>query len=217
MKIYIIHGLAEADINKKISEIKKDFDPFSIFELKGKIIKDIFSEVSTPSLFSSSRLFIIDDLNEDINFKQLPENENLTLIFRFSKTLHPKSKLLNLKLGNSQVLYFPEEKETSIFPFLDGVLIKNPKTLEKLDELLQKFGGQYILTMLFYSLRRLVLPLNFKNEFLRKKVENLKKNFPQNRLKNLYLEILDTDNKIKQGYLSEDLAVKGLILRMIKS
>lgn len=217
MNVFIIHGLAKTAISKKISEIKKDFDPLLILEVKGRSAKEILTEILTPGLFSGKRLFLIEDLDEDLNLENLPEDENLHIVLKFSKTLNPKSLFLNLKRKNVKIFNFAEEKETSIFPFLDAVIMKNPKALDLLNKLYREYGSQYILTMLFYSLRRFVCFKNLKNEFARKKIENLKENFPKKKLKDLYHEILKTDYKIKLGILEEGMAVEGLVLKMINS
>ncbi len=215
MRIFILHGSGESEILKKIDLIKKDFDPLYIFNISAKNIKDLRSlpEILSSGLFNEKRLIILEDIDEDVNLENLPKNENLTVVFKFLKTLSPKSRYLSLK--NATIFSFPEEREISIFPFLDEISEKNPKALGKVEDFYNKYKGQYIVTMLYFSMRRLILPLKTKNYFALNKLEKLKKNFSRETISKFYFEILETDNKIKLGFLDEKLAVERLILRLI--
>lgn len=217
MNVYILHGAGESAILKKIDLIKKDFDPLSIFTLNVKNVKDLRSlaEISSSGLFIERRLIILDDIDEDANLENLPEDENLTIVFKFSKALPARSRLLSLRRKSVVVFFSPEEREVSIFPFLDEVNEKNPKALGKIEGFYNQYGGQYILTMLYYSMRRLILPLKTKNAFVLSKLDKLKKNFSREKMLKFYFEILETDNKVKLGLLDEKLAVKRLILRLV--
>lgn len=217
MNIYILHGAGINEILKKIDLIKKEFDPLSILTISKKNLKSesVLNEIISPGLFAEKRLAILEDFDESFEIENLPDDENLNLVLKFTKALPAKSKFLNLQRKNMKLSFFPEEKETSIFPFLDAICNKNPKALEDLEKLYVKFGGQYILTMFIYSVRRIILPLKTNNSFAMKNIENLKKSFSKEKILKFYLSILEIDFKIKTGILDERSAIQNLSIKLI--
>lgn len=214
MNIYILHGGGEESISKKIDEIKKDHDQSSVYSFLANETKSIPPEILNPGLFEKKRLLILENFDFEY-IEKLPEDDSLDIIFKFSTTLSSRSKFLNSNRKNLKIYFFPEEKDVSIFSFLDSVAEKNPKALASIEGLYDKFKGQYILTMLLFSLRRLILPSKSSNDFVLKKIEKLKKNFTIEKIKDLYFDVLQTDYKIKTGILDEKTGVLGLVLRFI--
>lgn len=202
--IYLFHGPGKLGMLNRISQIRKNFEG-EIREISGKAAwNEIKLELQTTDLFSDKRLVIVEDPTE-IDLTSLPDD--LILILKFSKTLASNSVLLKNLPKGVVVESFPEEKETSIFPLLDFLSEKNPKALLELESHLDEWGGQYVITMLFYMLRRFILPAKNLPPFVLRKMEVQRKNFSLEKIKYFYKEILETDFKIKQGLIEEKIGL----------
>lgn len=212
MKIILIHGNAQEAILKKVSQIKKGFNLLSITEGI-----DANFNFASLSLFSEERLVILE--NPDIKLVEQAIGQgdsSLTILFVFSKALEKSSQILKkVTEGRGEVLSFDEANETSIFPFLDMLGNRNQKAFVEFEKNYSQFGGQYILTMLAYFLRRMVAKPKTSSDFMKQKIENQKRNFSFVKIRQLYKEIIETDFKIKQGLIEEKLGVTLLIRKML--
>ncbi len=222
MKLIILHGNALIAQSEKISQIKKEFESMEILEFSGKE-KDfagILPELTTLQLFSADRLIILDNFDEKlIDLEKLPEDENLTLVLKFNKPLSAASKLLkSANIFKPRVILLSEKDESSIFPFLDDLSNKNSKAaFLKLDKLYEELGFQYILTMIFYMLRRLILPTKSLPSFVLQKIEKQKSNFPLQKVMMLYKYALETDFKIKSGLMEEKIGLTRIVQEVLSS
>lgn len=214
MNLILIHGDFQEAVFKKISEIKSSFDPLSITEISGS--GSSFSSLS-PSLFSEKRLVILE--NPDIKAVEkavLEKDPSLTVLVKFNKSLEKSSAVLKKVLENKgQVVVFEESNQTSIFPFLDMLGTKDRNSFREFEKNYTKFGGQYILTMLAYFLRRMIAQPKTGSDYMRQKIENHKRNFTQIKITGLYKEIIETDFWIKQGLTEEKLGVTMLIQKIL--
>ena len=179
-------------------------------------------EFSTPALFAEKRLVILENFDpptnseQGIDFSSLPEDESLTVVFRFGKNLTAQSPLLKAALiRGAQLVNLTEADEQSIFPFLDSLAFKNPKALEELDGLLARYGSQYLLTMIFYLLRRMIQPGKNLSPFVAKKIARQRQNFSPEEITNLYKEALEADFKIKNGLIDDKMALALLLSRIL--
>lgn len=218
MKIILIYGLGLKSALDQISKIKKDFDPLSIIELEWKNLspKQSLVEMLTPSLFSEKRLVILEEPDDKLVLDSLPSDPNLTLVVKISKNLSVSSLLLQqAKKNNAQIIQTSEEKEVLVFPFLDSLAERNPSALAQQEKLLLEYGGQYIMTMLFYLLRRPILPSKNTSSFITQKNLKQRQNFPLDKIKNFYREILETDFKVKQGLIDENIAIRSLTYKFL--
>lgn len=213
MNLILISGNAQAAISKKLSDIKKDFEALSITEALGNASIDF----SSGSLFSEKRLIIFENPDIKVLEKILQNNdENLTAVFKFSKALEKSSPILKkAQEGKAEILIFDESRETSVFPLLDMLGMKNPKAYLEFEKNYKEFGGQYILTMLAYFLRRMVVKPKPGSDFMRQKIESQKKNFNLKKIQDLYKEIIETDFKIKQGLSEEKIGVTMLVQKIL--
>lgn len=218
MKLILMHGTGLTAQSQRLSLIKKGFDPLSILTLSGQeiIFDKVFIEISTPNLFIEERLVILEDFDDQVDLSKLPKDPNLTVLLRFEKNFSQSSKLLkqaqNLK---AQIISLTENEETSIFPFLDNLALKNPQALTSLDKLYDQFGFQYLLTMIYYLLRRFLLPQKKLPSFVIQKIERQKKNFNIQKINSLYKSSLETDFKIKSGQAEEKTALTLLINKFL--
>lgn len=221
MKLLILHGSGLSAISSKISEIKKSFDPVSILEISGKetSFSEALIEIGTGGLFSQSRLIILENFDDKIDIEKIPDDESLTVLLRFTKPLNKSSSLLKsaTKL-NVQVLVFEENQEISVFPFLDALGEKNKtKSYQEFEKLYKGYGGQYILTMIFYLFRRLVTTPKKLPDFVLNKLNKQKRNFGVDELRLLYKAALETDYKFKSGLMDEKLGLTMLVERILRS
>jgi DNA polymerase III delta subunit len=219
MNIYIFAGNNSVLISDKIMELKKSFAREAITEIDGKNtpIEQIIVQLSSTSLFSEKRLVILDNADEKIDLKLLPENEDVTLVFRFPKVLPASSRLLKQAAGfKVKVHQITEQEEASIFPLIDLLADKNPRAISEVDYRIDEHGGQYILTMIFYMLRRMVQKNNKLPSFVQRKIESQKRNFPLEKIKELYRDVLETDFKIKSGKIDERLGLTLLFEKIIR-
>jgi DNA polymerase III delta subunit len=224
MHLILLHGNALSAISQKISEIKKKFDPISIVEISGKEFS--FDEAvvrsSTGDLFSESRLVILENFDPSassgqLDLERLPQDESLTILIKFTKLLTQSSTVLKsaTKL-KAQVLTLNEADEMSVFPFLDALGEKNsPRAYSEFEKLYAEYGGQYLLTMMFYLLRRLATNPKKLPSFVLDKLNRQKRNFNLEKVKELYKTGLETDFKIKSGLLEEKLGLTLLVERIL--
>lgn len=219
MNLIILHGNGLSAIASKLITLKKGFEPLAVLSLSSreKDFATALMEISTGQLFSQKRLVVLEDF-DDIDLNKLPEDENLTLVLRFPKDLGEKSPLLKEAYKRkAQILLLSEEKEKNIFPFLDELAEKNSQSVKKLNKLLDEYGGQYVLTMIFYLLRRLLMSPKKLPAFVVQKINKQKQNFSENKIKELYQFALETDFKIKTGATEEKLGLTLLVDKILKT
>jgi DNA polymerase III delta subunit len=216
--LIILHGNGLSAISQKISQIKKEYDPMSISSYSGKAInlENVLPIISTPSLFSEKRLVVLEDYDDKIDLEKLPNDPDVTIVLKFNKTLTAASKLLKTAQSlKAQVILLTEKDEVEIFPFLDLLSDQNPRSYQVLDKILDEKGGQYLLTMIFFMLRRLVNPPKNLPPFVIKKIAVQQSKLPQSVIKRLYKLALETDFKIKSGLMEERLGLTLLVEKII--
>lgn len=218
MKLIVLHGSGLVGISNYLVNLKKNSVNLGVLEIDAKSVSlsSLVSTISTPQLFSTERLIILENLDESSDLKSLPDDLNLTVLIRLNKELKATSLLWkSAQLKKAQFVQFNEEKETPIFPFLDLVIEGSLKSEMMLNKLLAEYGSQYVLTMLFYALRRLIVNPNTKSSFVLKKLQIQKQKFPLEKINFYYREILITDFKIKSGILDEKTALHALLGRFV--
>lgn len=208
MKLLLLHGSAKAASRKKLVEVKQKFDQNSVvvFE-EGFDLQTILGSLATPSLFSEERLIIIENPPEDFtNFPLTPNPYTLILWFDHEVGLK-KSIMEYVKKNKGEILFFPEAREVSVFPFLDYLAAKDKKAFLEVNKLKNAgFDMQYFLTMVFYLLRNLAVTPKTAPQFVKDKLIRQRKNFDLEKITNLYKEIIEIDFKIKLGLLEKSQA-----------
>ncbi len=218
MNIIVFHGGNYAVLSRKLGELRSQFNPDAVTQLSMKSLAfdQILLGLGTPSLFADKRLVIIEEADEKkIDISKFPNDEHVTVVLIFNKELGGSSSLLQNALKKSATIYalsLPQDK--SVFQFLDFVGEKNGKALGAFEELYSQFGGQYLLTMLLYLFRRLIVPA--KNQsYGAEKLERQRKNYSPDQISDCYFEILQTDFFIKSGKVEEKTALLLLIQKLI--
>lgn len=217
MKLLLLHGGAKTASRKKLIELKQKFDQNNVvvFE-QGADLQTILDSLSTPSLFSDERLIILENPPEDFPILTL-DSSNSTLVFWFDHEVNSKKSILDwMKKIKEEVLFFPENKEVSVFPFLDYLAAKDKKAILELNKLkMAGFDIQYFITMVFYLLRNLVATPKNAPQFVKDKLIRQRKNFDKDKIISLYKEILEIDFKIKSGNLEKSQAEFLLVNKFI--
>lgn len=214
MKLLLLHGPGKIGSRAKLLDLKHNFDPNNVVVLEGDIsAQTVLGNLATLPFLSENRLIILENPGENliVNLPDIPSS--ITLAIWFDHEVNEKKNIFQfIKESNGEILFFPESKEISIFPFLDSLGIKDRQAFVQLNKL--KDGGmetQYMITMLFYLLRSLVMETKTSHEFIRKKILKQKTNFPSEKIIELYRFILEIDFKIKKG-LIENLHAEFLLV-----
>lgn len=213
MKLLLLHGAGITSSRNKLNEFKKHFEEGSlvVFE-EGSNQQDINNNLVSTQLFYDERLIILE--NPPVDFTGYTINPNpITLLLWFDREIDSKKPVLEwVKKINGQILYFPENKEVSVFPFLDLLAEGNKKAYLELEKLKKTdFDIQYFIVMIFYLLRNLVVTPKSAKDFVKNKNARLRVNFPKERITKLYRAILETDFKLKKG-LIENSQVEFLLV-----
>lgn len=218
MKLILLHGNGQIAQLNKIAQLRQGFAG-EITTLNNKEFKssEILIQLRTADLFNPERLIIIENLENDFPIENLPvDDPNLTVVLKINKSLAANSVILKQVTAlKGQVLLFTEVDEAPIFPYLDLLADKNSRALAELDYRIEEHGGQYLLTMFAYMLRRMVVVPNKLPDFALRKIRTQQKNFPIEKITTTYQAILETDFKIKNGLLEEKMGLTMLVEKII--
>jgi len=179
-----------------------------VFE-EGADMQTALGSLATPLLFSKPQLVILENPPEDFVLDSSLITDHSSLILWFDHEVNQK----NLK---GEVLFFPEAKEVSVFPFLDYLAAGDKKAFLEVDKLKKAgYDVQYFITMVFYLLRNLVTTPKGAKPFVREKLKRQRKNFNLEGITKLYQDILEIDFKIKSGLLEKSQAEFLLVNKFI--
>lgn len=201
MKHLLLHGPATQASRIKLQELRSKFHPENVMVFEdGADIKTIEVNLQSLSLFDGERLVIVENPPDGLQNLTVDSN-SLMLIFWFDHEVNTK------KYKGFEILFFPEGKEISVFPFLDLLASKDKKAYLEMEKLKKAgFDIYYFLTMIFYLLRNLVVTPKTVPHFVRDKLQRQRKNFPLEKITKLYKDMLEIDFKIKSGFLEKDQA-----------
>jgi DNA polymerase III delta subunit len=213
MKIILIHGNLPEAVFSKVSSIKTGYDPLSITEVEAGGDLDL----SSVSLFSEKRLIIFD--SPDIKLIEKLEGDNspeLTVLLRYAKPLEKSSPVIK-KAGEmkAEIFNFEERNQSTVFPFLDFLGNLNAKAYGEMEKNYKESGGQYLITMLTYFLRRMILNRT-TSDYMRSKIEQQKRNFSKETITRLYKDLIETDFKIKRGLIDDKTGVLLMVEKILR-
>lgn len=218
MQLLILHGSGQAAIANYIHGVKKEFRGL-VEEIDGRQLSfdQALINLSNMSLFTERRVVILENFDDNIDLSRVPASDDLTVIIRFGKLLNPKSLVLKKATGvGVKVIVYAEKDKAQIFPFLDNIAERNKTALLQLDPLLDEFGGQYVLAMIFFMLRRIANPPKH-TPFIAKKIAGQRKKINDAQICKLYRQAILTDFEIKNGWLSERLGLTLFVSSIISS
>lgn len=218
MKTIILYGPGESAKRTEAFRIKKQFDPGSIsqIDLKQGDLTQLDMMLSSVSLFGSQqRLVVVENALETIDLGDLKkQGDDVTLVILAAKLKAASILLKSAKLLGARLLAFEGEKEFSVFPFLDCLMEQKKQSFIELEKLLEEYGGMYILTMIYYAIRRNILPLP-ASSFARQKILNQKKKFHMMDFERFYEMTLKTEFNIKNGTTTEKIGLLQLTWQII--
>jgi|SRR3989344_803879 len=218
MNLILIHGNGIVASLNKIASLKKDFANFEIqeFSVKHHSLSEGLMNISSAQLFSQKKLVVLEDFDLTSDLEKLPEDPDLTVVLKFSKLLTVSSVILKQVIAKKGTVFvFSEKDEKSIFPFLDALGEKRKSALKDFGKLYSEYGSQYLLTMLFYLFRRLVVNPKNAPSFVLQKLNSQKRNFDLQKIKLLYKTALETDFKIKSGLIEEKLGLAMILNKIL--
>lgn len=218
MKIIVLHGPGEMGKRAEALRIRKQFSPdaTTIVDLNQEGIQKLEMALNSVSLFDNGpRLVVAENVSDKLDVSSISAEDTLTLLV-IAGTLKATSLLLQSAVKmKAKVLAFEGEKELSVFPYLDYLMEQKKQALSEVTKLLSEYGAMYVLTMIYYGLRRNILPLP-ASPFARKKIEQQKKRFGTEDWENFYHLALTTEFNIKNGKIPEELGIVRLTQAIIE-
>lgn len=197
--------------------IRRQFPLESViqFDFKQSDLKDLEVLFVSPSLFETGpRLIVTENTPDKLDLEQFKNSDdNLTWLLIAGSPRADSLLLQSAKKVKASVYVFEGEKELTAFPFLDALLEGKKQTFAELQKLMAEYGAMYILTMIYYGLRRNLLPLP-ASSFVRQKIIRQKKLYLQSDWIELYYLTLTAEYKIKSGKLPEEVAFVSLIQKI---
>lgn len=202
MNVVILHGDHQVALLASLKQYTKKFDALSTTRVTGKAVDDdfILNNFRGSDLFSSDKLVIIENIDPGFDLDLIPDANNTTLVITANKDLPVTSVVLKSQLAKKakiEHLSLPPDK--TIFTFLDYLGEGNPKAYQLFESLFEDRGDQYLLTMIFFMLRRLlVMPTNLPPSVKQKLTKQFQK-LGNDGVADIYQLALDTDYQIKTG------------------
>jgi len=215
MKVTIFQGPGEVSKLNALQRLKQEFSKEAIFQidLKSDSLVDLETTIVSQSLFEvNQKLVIVSNAPEKLDLEDLNKKAGdqvslvlVTPILKASSEIFKSAKKIN-----ARVLTFEGEKELSAFTFLDFLIEQKPLVFVELEKLLKEYGGMYVLSMIYYLLRRNLLPLP-ASSFLQNKILMQKKKYQTKDWANLYLLTIQAEYGIKSGASPENIALYQLV------
>ncbi|MDO8429490.1 MAG: hypothetical protein Q7S88_02575 [Candidatus Daviesbacteria bacterium] len=215
MKVTLLIGPGEVGKRQEFSRIKKQFGPnlTTLFDLKQNSLEEINRVLSSRPLFDTGeRLIVLENVPDKFDLRDLVLSETIQVVILAGSPKATSLLIESAKAERARVLTFEGEKETSAFLFLDLLLEQKKQAFEELEKLLEEYGWMYVLTMIYYGLRRNLLPLP-SSEFARRKIVSQKAKYKLEDLQARYLLTLETEYGLKSGTISEKIGLSFLVER----
>lgn len=214
MNIILLYGPGEVGKRNYLLKIKKNFPPDQIsqIDLKQDNPADLDLKISSGSLFESGeRLIVVENVPDKMDLEIVKKiTGEITLILVADHPLQTSPILQTAKKLGAKIYSFEGEKELTAFPFLDNLIEGKKEVFLELNKLLAGYGTMYILTMIYYLLRRNILPLP-ASDFMRKKIQKQKQGIALKDFQKFYFLTLETEFKIKSGLASDKIALISLV------
>jgi len=201
MQISIIHGSDKVAARKKLQQLADKYESLSVVRASGGEITVDFlvNNLRGGDLFVTQKLVVLENPDSEMDWGRLGNAEEVELVLYFDKELPVTSRFFKEEyFKKARIMGFEAPPDKSIFEWLDLVADKNPRVFEMLDRLQKEFGEQYLLTMLFYLLRRQVMP---SSGGMKSKLERQRQSFPIERIEELYKTAIEYDYQTKRGLI----------------
>lgn len=218
MKIIVLHGPGEVGKRAEALRIRKQFSPdaTAVLDLKQDGLDKLEMALSSVSLFESGlRLVVVENAPDKLDLTTLTQvGDEVHLLVIAGSPKAATSLMQSSGKIKAKVLSFEGERELSVFPYLDNLIEQKKEAHVELQKLLSEYGGMYVLTMVYYGLRRNILPLP-ASSFAAKKISSQKGRFDMAGWEKFYRLAILTEFNIKSGKISEDLGLLRLTQAII--
>lgn len=219
--IFLIHGKNELESQKTVSEIHKKFNPQEKIEVDLEELSpaEFAEKTLTPNMFGYKNLLIVeigkttnDQLLKHIGIATKAPTET-TIIFTTNKKYRSNSKVIKLvkEIKESKIIEVKENRDSTIFNFLDAVFNKERKKAYKLLEtLLEKEEPSFKThSMLVYQLRN-IAKTKFGGSvsapsFVKNKLKKQSNKFSKENILSLYEYFYKTDRDMKLGLIPDNI------------
>lgn len=197
----ILYGPGESAKRSYLINLKSQFEDNQTIDLRINSIKELSQALISQSLFvSNKRLIIGENVPKNFDLSQIKLSDpDVTLALLTPETT---TLLKDAKNQGFQVLEFSGEKELTAFAYLDYLLEGKKEALSELYRLLEVYGGMYVLSMVYYALRRNLTPLP-ASSFAQNKIKKQRQRFSNQDFVQLYHETLATESAFKEGLIDE--------------
>lgn len=217
MSLVLLHGPAQSSKRLEAAKIKKQFEEenISVFDFKKTEVS--FEEIlATKSLFQTGkRLMVVENPPVDFDLKD-SSSDDTTILIVAGVLKEQSSLLLAVKKLSGKIIFFAGDKEVSAFPYLDNLIEGKKGALLELDKLLDEYGQMYVFSMIYYLLRRNILPLP-ASSFMKSKINTQKSKYSLEDFKKFYQQVLETEFSIKNGSTDGKIALTFLTQKIISS
>lgn len=214
MKIILLHGPGEVGKRVEGLRVRKQFtaDMTVLVDLKQDSLEKLeWALTSVPMFESGPRIVVAENVPEKLDLSTLPTGaEDLTFLLLSGSLKSTSTLLQSAQKLMAKAYSFEGEKELSVFPFLDKLIEQKKEAFAELEKLLSEYEWMYVLTMVYYGLRRNILPLP-ASSFARGKIEMQKRKFKLEDFENFYKFTLETEFSIKMGKIPPDIGLARLV------
>lgn len=217
MKVTVLHGGSVGALLKKLDELVAGFGDGLVVRASGKEITGEFmlNHFAGSELFADRKLIVLTNPDENFEVDKLPENEETQLILVYEKELGARAKVLKEKrVTDGKVFSFAAPQDKRIWSLLDMILAEDKKSVGLTTELLEEFGGQYLLTMFIFNLRRVAVP-GSAPDFVRNKLLKVRTEWGLKKVVDRYHDCLETDRKIKTGFGVEKDVISLMVINWV--
>ncbi len=213
MKIILLIGPGEASKRNELLKIKKQYPPENIsqIDLKEQDLSVLEVGLASNGLFETGpKLVISENAPDKLDLKKInPGVEETTLVLVADSPKSTSKLLESAKSLKAQILSFEGEKETSMFPFLDKLIEQKKEALIELEKYQEEWGSMYVLSMIYYLLRRNIVP-EPSSSYAAGKIVQQKKKYNLQDFEKLYYLAIQAEFNIKNGVMDE----KGALTRL---
>jgi DNA polymerase III delta subunit len=219
MKIAILDGPGEVAKRQYLSRIKAKYQSDAITTIDWKQSSDgqLKTILQSVPMFVTERLIVVENVNDQLDLRQLGTFDDATALVLVASNLNAKKSLLeSAKVIKATHVPFEGDKETSAFPFLDALIEGKKTAYVELEKLLAEYGWVYVITMIFYVLRRNLLPLP-ASQFLKTKIQAQRNKYTEDDFRDLYRQTLETEYQIKSGSAEAHMALTTLVARFLNA
>lgn len=218
--IFLIHGADVVLSRKRLEEIRYKY-PDGVTSL---VSKDVDYDqlpllFSTISMFEGNRVVVVEGKldNKRLDAKMF-DGTDVDLVVWVGEKLRANDGLISLvKELKGSLEFFDAKVDITIFPFLDAISARQRKSALSEYLKLQKTGSEpiYILTMLVWQFRNVIVPENASG-FVQKKALEAKKNFTFEELRRVYYQLLQMDIQMKTGEGIPEVLLDQFIFKVTK-